>query len=67
MNQNQILILVVVIAVIAIAAVAFLLVRKRRSENLRKRLIKNFLVTLFVSRGTYASVYSFLASSVIRE
>jgi hypothetical protein len=37
MSQNQILILVVVVAVIGIAAVAFVLVRKRRSENLRKR------------------------------
>ncbi len=37
MNQNQILVLVVVIAVIAIAALAFVVLRKRRSENLRKR------------------------------
>ena len=37
MNQNQILVLVVVIAVLAIAAIAFVVLRKRRSENLRKR------------------------------
>jgi hypothetical protein len=37
MSQNQILILVVVVAVIGIAGVAFVLLRKRRSENLRKR------------------------------
>ena len=37
MNQSQVLVIAIVIGLVVIAAVAFVVIRRRRSQNLRKR------------------------------